>query len=455
MNSSIVYWPLSFIFPFFLMANFNMNKIQKVEWDGIPVVFLEDERFPTYTLSIYFEEGAASDNSKRSGETEAMFHLLTAGSSRYEEKDIIDNLDFFGARYGAHVTHEYSSYQVAGLLKDIIPTMKKICHLFTKATFPPAVVKREINRSISALDNLVSDHRTLATRVFRKLSMQGTPYGSHVEGTMKSLKRIRGPLLKRKLHYFNKMIGKRIYLSGPREVLGIRDTILKDCGWTNETIKTEKNVVAKKFSRKPQIYLVTVPKANQAQVRMGRYLNKNEGTSVALNSLLSDYMSGGLSGKMLRELRTKRGLIYSGGVILGKQRDYGRALISTYTQNAKVVELVNVIKALFEQAASGKITRREFTRIQGRLVGRYPFMFEENASFLQQLLVLDHTEKDYSTFFNFRKDVLNLKIDDMFKGYRDLFDWSKMTILVLGDRSLKTSLDTLGEVIVRDYKEFL
>ena len=442
-------------FPFFLMADFGEEKVQKIDWNGIPVIFLEDSRFPTYDLSIYFAEGARSDHLQRSGETAAMFNLLTAGTTRYDQKEILDNLDFFGASYGAHVTHEYSSYQVSGLLKDVIPTMKKICHLFKEATFPREVVKQEVTRAVSALNNLISDHGTLTSRIFRELSMQGTPYASHVEGKIQSLKGITTQSLKSKLKTFNRSVAKRIYLTGPKKLLQIKDIISNECGWQGEGERPKRKTAVKTFPQGPQIYLVTVPRANQAQVHIGRYLNANEGTSAALNSLLSDYMSGGLSAKMLRELRTKRGLIYSGRVLIGKHRDYGRALISTYTRNEKTVELINVIKEIFKKAASGKMTQREFTRTRGRLVGKYPFMFEENASFLEQLLTLDHTERSYKEFFNFRENVSKLEIDDMAAGYKEIFDWNKMTILVLGDISLKDSLDNLGFVTVKDYKNFL
>ncbi len=453
----MIYNLLFLFFPFFLAANVGEEEILKINWNGVPVVFLEDSRFPTYAVSIYFSEGASSDHVQRSGETVAMFNLLTAGTTRYNQKDILDNLDFFGASYGAHITHEYSSYQISGLLKDIIPTMKKICHLFKEATFPREVVKQEIDRVVSALNNLVSDHGALTSRVFRELSMQDTPYVSHVEGTTQSLRNITTQSLRAKLDIFNGSVGKRIYLTGPKKVLEIKDIISDECGWgKNENkISPRKTAVVKIFPKGPKIYLVTVPRANQAQVHIGRYLNNNEGTSTALNALLSDYMSGGLSAKMLRELRTKRGLIYSGRVLISKHRNYGRALISTYTRNEKTAELINVIKEIFQQASSGKTTQKEFKRVQGRLIGKYPFMFEDNATFLEQLLILDHTEKNYKEFFNFREDVSKLNIVDMSKGYQESFNWNKMTILVLGDVSLKNSLDKLGSVTVRNYKEFL
>ena len=444
-----------FLLPFFLAAEFDTDRIKHHQWGNIPVVYLEDARFPTYALYLYFSEGARSDHPSRAGETQAAFSLLTAGTNRYEQREILDQLDFFGATYGATVTHEYSSYQVMGLVKDIVPTMKMVCHLFTHASFPKKVVAKEIDHAVNALDNLISDHGSLASRAFRALSMGGTPYASHTDGTKKSLQRITTASLKSKLNYFNSSVGKRIYLTGPPGVLGVESIILRECGWEHGMGKVQRRVAAKRFPEKPKIYLVSVPNANQAQVRIGRYLDHREGSSLEVNALMTDFMSGGLSSKMLRELRTNRGLIYSGGVALNKHRDYGRNVIITYTRNEKVQELLSVIKELFTDAASGKTTPEEFKGVQQRLIGKYPFSFEQSASFLDHLLLLDHTGRDYSEFFNFRANVAKRTPEEMATGFRELFDWKKMTIVVLGDKSLRRQLSRLGSVEVLDYKNFL
>ena len=168
---------------------FGASNIKHLDWDGIDVVYLQDERFPTYSISIYFADGALSDHPKRYGETSAMFDLLTAGTRRYQQKDILENLEFYGSAYGAQVTHEYSTYSISGLVKDIFPTTKKICHLFKDATFPKKVIKKEINLAISSIRNLVSSHGALANLAFRELSLKGTPYENGVEGKIKNLKR--------------------------------------------------------------------------------------------------------------------------------------------------------------------------------------------------------------------------------------------------------------------------
>ena len=439
-----------------VVADFGSDRVKHDRWEGLEVVYLQDERFPTYTLSIYFAEGSVGEHPRRSGETAAMFDLLTAGTRRYYQKDILENLEFFGVSYGAHVTPEYSTYNISGLVKDIVPTMKKVCHIFRDATFPAKIISKELNRSVSALKNLVSSHGALATRVFRELSMKGTPYAAHVEGTVASLGRLNTRTLKARLNHFNKSVAKKVYISGPREVSNIKGIILDECGWKGAASgKSPQQNIVKKFPRRPDIYLVTVPNANQAQVRIGRYLDGREGLSMELNALISDFMGGGLSSKLMSELRTKRGLIYSGGAMVGKQRDYGRSLVSTYTRNEKVYELIAVLKGILADISAGKTSAKKFREAQGRLIGSYPFEFEESASFLDRLLFFDHAGKSYDEFFSFRENLSKLTLSKMAEEFKSLFDWNKMTILVLGNGNLKKQMERLGTVKVIDYKTFL
>lgn len=435
---------------------FGEDRIRRLDWEGLPVVHLEDERFPTYTLSVYFAEGAGGDGASFPGETAAMFDLLTAGTRRYDQTDILEHLEFFGVSHGARVTHEYSSYQISGLVKDLVPTVKMICHLFRDATYPSAVVKKELGRSVSALRNMASEHGALATRAFRALSMAGTPYASHVEGTIASLRRIGTGRLKARLARFNDGVAKRIYLSGGKEVLGIRKVLLEECGWKGSRPFPARAPARRDFPKGgPKVHLVTVPGANQAQIRIGRFLAGDEAGSMELNNLVSDFLGGGLTSRLLAELRTRRGLVYSAMAVFGKQRDYGRGLVGTYTRNGKVVETITVLRDMLAGLAAGNVGEREFRAAQGKLIGGHPFRFEGNASLLDQLLFLDHVGKPWSEFFRFRERLGRLNLSDLVRGFRELFDWGRMTVVVVGDPSLAAPLRRLGPLSVTGHGAFL
>jgi zinc protease len=438
-------------------AKYGADKIKKFKWKDLEVVWIEDERFPTYVMSVYFADGALSDSSNEKGVTNAMFGMLNAGTRRYSQKDISDNLEFYGASYSGSVTHEYSTYSVSGLIKDSIPTMKKICHLFQDATFPKKEIKKETKRSLDSFRNLVDSHGTLASMAFRQISLKGSPYAYPTGGKMKDVRKLNQKALRSKLDYFNNQVKKRIYIAGPKEVLNLEKVITEDCKWSGQ------GKVVRKAEYKPvavdgsaNITLVTVPKANQAQVRIGRFLNKGEYENRELLSFSSEFLGGGFTSKLMRELRVKRGLTYTVSAFAAGQRGYGRAGISTFTKNETIGQLLEVTKATIDQIVAGTYPPHELARSRGSLSGSYPFRFEVTGAYLSQLLFLDHLEASYDELYEFQNRVAAIDAKTVNKSIHDLFGWEKQSIVIVGSPALAKELRAkFGKIRVVSYKNFL
>ena len=436
------------------------DKVQKQKWDDLEVIWIKDERFPVYDIVFYFADGALSDHQENKGESHMMFSLLTAGTRRFRHKEISDNLEFFGVSQGTNITHEYSTFFLSGLTKDIIPTVKLICHLFKDSTFPKQEIKKEKRRIKNSLDNMVSSHSSLASRAFREISLNNTPFFYPVSGKVKDLKKISRRGLRNKLQYFKDKVKKRIYLTGPSEVLLIKSIINEECGWRGGgkfVRKTEQESFIKKEEKitDPLIHLVTVPKANQAQIRIGRILNKGEFENTPLLSLSSGFLAGGSSSQLMRETRTKRGLTYGIYAFAAGQKDFGRMGIFSSTRNETIGEMLSVIKETLNTTGQGKFKAAELERARGYLSGGHFFQFERTDAYLEQLIHLDHVGKNYSEFHNFQKMVAKLKREEVIKNIKEIFNWNQMTIMILGPKSLQKALKTIGEVKIIPYKKFL
>lgn len=433
------------------------SEIKTYSWKGIPVTYLEDDRLPTYDVNVYFADGALSDESGVPGETNAMFSLLTAGTRRYSQKDIADNLEFYGASFGPYVTHEYSTYSVSGLVKDMAPTLKKICHLFTDASFPEAEIQKEKTRAKSALISIVNDHSSLASRAFREVQLAGSPFAYPVEGKMKDIDRLKRDALLKKLEYFNKKVAKHIYITGPKEVLESEKIFTGDCGWNQEAkFKRElAKIDVPAVQNGPEIHLITVSDANQAQVRMGQYLDRSAIEEPELLGLTSEYLGGGFTSVLMREVRVKRGLTYSIGSFAAGQKYYGRSGISTFTRNETAGKLFEVIKNVLERTADGQISDEDFERVRTAFIGSHPFSLEKSSAYLNQLMSLDHVGESYSRIERFPSILKSYKKDQVLSTFKDVFMWNKMKIVIVGDKSLKEQLKEFGTVKVQSYKDFL
>lgn len=427
-----------------------LDSVKRMDWGDLEVVWVKDDRFPKFTASIYFKNGAFDDLFP--GQTQATFDLLTAGTGKMTQNQISEFFDFYGAKIRNSVTHEYSVLSVQGLTRDMKPLMGKVCELMNEANYPKDEVTSYVSRARSGLKNLVTSHSSLADRIFRQVSLQGTPFEKPVEGNYESLGKLDPEVLKARLQKLNDS-KKVLYVSGPSDIKDMKD-YLKSCKWKNEI--TLPDVKLKKPTSQLAIYLVPVPAANQAQIRIGRYITQSEVQGKYDNfQLLAGFLGGSFTSKLVQELRVKRGLTYSAGAYASLQRDYGRAGIMTFTKNETAAETIKLIREIFSDVSSQKFSMEEFKHQQGHQIGAYAFGFEEMSAFIGQLIQYDHQNRDLSELAEYPERVGKLNPGDLAWANKVSFPWERLTVVVVGDRSLEKSLSVIRPVRILDYKDFL
>lgn len=447
---------LSVIFTSVYGANFLDTNVKELKWDDLEVVWVKDDSFPTYDLVIYFADGAQSESDKNRGASHFMFNQLTSGSSKYSQEEILESLEFYGTSFSSSVTHELSTYSLSGLAKDIVPNTEMICHLFQKATFPEDELKKSKSRSINSIKNLVTDHQALASRVFRELSLSGTPYSLPVEGKVETIKKIDPKTLEERLGHFNKA-KKKIYIRGPKEVLEIKDIITEKCGWDGKNAVSSQVASAEGKRPSPKtIYFLPVSQANQAQIRMGRMLYAEESTKDQVKLAFAyKYLGGGFTSRLMQELRVKRGLTYSAGAYASGQKLYGRSGISTFTKNKSLLETLKVIDETVEQS-SKQIPETDFTHSLNFVRGNYLLSLESTVSFMSTLMILDHQGRDYKEIYEFSKEIAKVDPAALSTKIKKIFKADEQIKLVLGDKSLVKDLKKAGyKVEVLEVENYL
>ena len=435
----------------------DLKKIKYQQWNHLDVVWIEDNSVPTFSVQVYFADGALSDAPGRAGETDYTFSGLLWGSNRFTQKEISDNLEYFGVQHNIQVFHEYSTFSYHGLNKDLIPVTKKYCHLFADSIYPKSEVKKHIQRTKSSLTNLVTDHSKLAERVFRRLSLRGTAFELPIAGTLRSINRINTNHLKRKRRYFSRQVKKKLYLRGNRKLLNIKDIILGECGWGTESEAFSRQITQKQKAKKlrTRIVLIPVKEANQAQIRIGRFLTISDIQNPELLNLMSAYIGGNFLSVLNQELRTKRGLVYSVNAFAQGQKYYGRSAIMTFSRNEKVKETITVIRDALEKIQLGKIDPNALKKTANFLKGGHLFQFESYNSFLRTLMFFDHAGKRWDDLYHYPQIIDRFTAQDVAANAMKIFNWNNLLIVVVGNKTLLKDLKANDSTQILNYQNYL
>ena len=440
-----------------LMAkNYLDESLKKFNWNGIEVFWIEDDSLPTFDVLFYFGSGALDDGNEKIGLTELTFSELTSGSSKYSQKQIVESLEFFGTNYGSRVTHEYSSFNVSGLNKNFNPSLKLICHLFNEASYPKTEINKSKTRILAGMKDIVTNHGALADHIFRIESMKGSGYDFPTTGFMSTIKKIQSGDLKNRLSYLSSQAPKRIYMRGDSTLNQLKNIIKNDCGWEQSELKIQLPSVKKTAGQK--IFLVPVPDANQAQIRIGRIMTTKEvgKDDYVLKSFSGKYLGGGFAGRLVQELRVKRALTYSAGAFVAEQKNYGRIGITTFTKNETLVPMLNAINDVIT-SVSKKPEDENFQLAVANAKGTFLLSLESSAGFLMHLLQFDHFGREHEEIYEYSDKIDAITPKKLAAAVKENFELKKQVIVIVGNKSLEKDLKASGfkNLEVLDYKKYL
>ncbi len=447
-----LFLPLFFLFSVKAQV---LNNYQVLDWNGIEVHWLEDDKFPLYQVVIYFSKGSSSDNPQTYGETKASLELMNTGTNSYTKGQILSSLEFYGTQTQSFVTHEYSTYSYSGLVKDIVPTTKMICHLFNNAAYPKEQVVFYRKKQKEYLSNLVNNHAELADLALRKISLQKTPFAASSEGEIKTIGRINSENLKNKLDELSQRTKKIIYIRGPGESLNIKKAFANDCEWSGTENNTEKKV--KKGENNPGLFFVVIPKSTQTQIRVGSYLEPIFKERDELSLLVASYyLGGGFTSRLIDELRTKQGYIYSLDAMSVMQRDYGRSFIRTSTSHQNVQNVIDSMKKTIKEATDPSTVLKKLEQTKKFMNGHYYLALDDKDELLQKIILLEHKGHSIENFKKLPAQLRLIEAKAVAQGVQKSFNWEEQTVVILGPidqyQKLKKVFKKLEKI---DYKELL
>jgi zinc protease len=406
-------------------------ELQEVESPGgITAWLVEEQSIPFVALEVRFRGGAALDPEAKRGATNLMMALLEEGSGD------LDARAFAAAREELAASFEFDTYDDAISIsaRFLTENRDEAVALLRQALVDPRfdadAIERVRAQVLSIIRSDAQDPNTLASRTMDSLVFGDHPYGASRDGTAETVTGLtRDDLVaahQTALTRANVYVGVAGDIT-PKELGPLLDALLGDLP---EGTPLEIAEAPYLLSGGKTVVPFDTP---QSVALFGhRGIARDDPDFFAAFIANEVFGGGGLQSRLSDEVREKRGLTYGIGSFLSELDGAPLLLGQTATENSRMAESIEVIKAEWARAATEGFTPEEVEEAKTYLTGAYPLRFDGNGP-IASIMVGMQMEGLPIDYIETRNDKVNaVTVEDVNRVAAYLYDPEALHFVVVG-----------------------
>ena len=398
---------------------------------GIEAWLVQDHSNPIIAMEIAFRGGAALDPDGKEGLANMVSGTIDEGSGEYDSQafqGLLDNLSI-SLSFSAGMDNFHGSLLTLTENKETAFRLLQLA--LSEARFDDEPVERIRAQIMTGLTRQQEDPGAIVRRTLRRLFFPADPYGRPVDGSLESVPRITVADLR---GFVDQRFGR------DKLIVGVVGDITPDelGALLDETFlvlpeKADRAPLAETDVQSSGGIAVVEKDIPQSVVAFGHSGLKRDDpdfyAAYVVNYVLG---GGGFSSRLYEEVREKRGLAYSVYSYLSPFDRAGLVLGGVATQNARVAESLDLIRAEWRRIAEMGPTAEELTLAKKYLTGSYPLRMSSSGRIAGMLvgIQLEDLGIDYMDKRNGYIEAVTL--EDARRVAKRLYRADELTTVVVG-----------------------
>jgi len=425
-----------------------MPKVKKLK-NGLNVITIPTIGTKAITIMALFPVGSRFENAKLAGASHFVEHMMFKGTlKRPTYLEISKELDSVGAEYNAFTGKDSTGYYVKINEEKQELAYDFISDIVFNSTFDEKEMEKEKGVIVEEL-RMYDDNPIMAIDSLYEQTLFGMdhPLGRDIGGTAKTVKNLtRNELFEYYKKYYtpNNMVlvlAGAIDKKNKKKFLNYFENIKVKRGKNLQNFKEFKFAKSKK-NLKDRV-VVKTKKIDQAHVIMGfPGINYTDKKHYAL-SIMLNVLGGGMSSRLFVEVREKRGLAYMVRAGAGAYQDTGEVHVQAGLDPARLKEALVVIKSELERIANEPITKKELKDAKNNLIGHMTLALEDSSAQASWYAKKFWFGKGLKTPEQIIRELKKVKLEDVQKLAKQLFDFDKMKVAVIGNLNKQQILKML------------
>jgi len=408
------------------------NKIEEVKSaGGITAWLVEDHSLPVVTIDVSFRGGATLDPADKPGLATLAAGLLDEGAGELDSQAFQGRLEDLATSLEFAASEDAMGASLRTVTANLTPALDLLHMALSAPRFDESAVTRVRSQLLAELARNAREPRYIANRLWWRNAYDGHPYARPVRGTLESIARITIPDLRAVVH---DRLARDVMIIG---VVGdvtadALKTLLDTTFGPLPPRAAERRVADVVAAAKKPLLLAKLP-IPQSVVTFGQPGIKREDpdwyAAYVVNHILG---GGGFSSRLTAEVREKRGLAYSVYSGLEPMQHSGLILGGVATQNDRVAQSIDIIRAEWRRMRDGGPTETELEDAKTYLTGSFPLSLDSTGH-IAGILVAIQRDGLGIDYLERRKTLIeSVTLEDARRVAHRLLNPDKLSFVVVG-----------------------
>jgi zinc protease len=399
---------------------------------GIEAWLVEEHRIPFLSMRFAFRGGAALDPEGKDGLAELVSGMLNEGAGDLDalayQTAIEDNAIRLGFDAGLD--------EFAGTLETLTERRERAFELLAIALAAPHFSAEPLERVraqlISGLVRETKNPNTVAQHIWHRAVFGDHPYARSPSGSIASVESLTADDLRgfADTRFTRDRLVLGVAGDIDAETLGrlLDETFggLPETGAATEVADTVPGAVG-------EVLIERMPQPQSVVMWGQRGLKRDDPEYYAAYVMNHILGGGGFSSRLTEEVREKRGLAYGVYSYLAPRDHAALYLGGVATQNERVAESIEVIRAEFARMRDEGVSADELSDAKTYLTGSFPLRLDSNSEIASMLVGMQIAELGIDYLEHRQGLIESITLDDVRRVAASLIDPDSFTIVVVGD----------------------
>jgi len=406
--------------------------VQKViSENGIEAWLIEDHTNPIVSLHFGFQGGSALDPVGKEGLARLASATMDEGAGKWNSQSFQARLNDLSITLRFEASMDRFGGHVLTLRENLEPALEMLNQALLAPRFEKDAVERIRAQILAELRQREEDPNTIAALTLYRSIFADHPYARGSKGTIEGVQNI----TQADLHDFVQTRLSRhdlkIGVSGDITATELEKLLDKTFAALPE--KTENRPVSDAvlhLDNELSVVQKPVPQSSLLFVQEGiERHDKDFYAAYVLNYILG---GGGFSSRLTEEVREKRGLVYSVYSYLAGYQHANLWVVGAGTQNARVKETLDVVRAEWAKAATQGVSAEEVQDAKTFLTGSFALRFNSSDNIAAILLGMQMDKLPIDFLEQRNKQVEAVTLEDVNRVAKTLLTPDKLKAVVVG-----------------------